>query len=167
MKFIPTTYNTFLYTGIRWLWLAFVVFAIDFGSKQWVINHVKLGEYISIIPNIQFFYTLNSGAAFSILADKGNFNIWLLTLIAIILCILLLVMMYYANYMAKIINVSYALILGGALGNLFDRIKYGAVIDFIDIYVQSWHWPTFNIADLSICIGIILIVLEHFYSPAK
>ncbi len=78
----------------------------------------------------------------------------------------LLVMMYRSRASQKIVNIAYALIIGGAAGNLFDRAYHGFVVDFIDFYIGDWHFATFNIADCGICIGAALVVLEGFLSPA-
>ncbi|MCE1782464.1 signal peptidase II, partial [Enterobacter hormaechei] len=77
----------------------------------------------------------------------------------------LLGMMYRSSARQKLRNIAYALVIGGALGNLFDRLVHGFVVDFIDFYVGEWHWPTFNIADSAICIGAALIIIESFISP--
>ncbi|PLK58303.1 signal peptidase II [Candidatus Palibaumannia cicadellinicola] len=159
--------GTLISTGIPWLWLTLVVLAMDIGSKQWVMTHLKLGESVSVMPFINIFYTQNPGAAFSFLADKGSWNIWVFALIAVIISVILSVTMYRSNNRASITNVSYAMIIGGALGNLLDRITHGVVIDFIDVYVDTLHWPTFNIADSSICIGAAIIVREIYFHPTK
>ena len=153
-------------TGLRWLWLAVVVLIIDLGSKQWVMQHFMLHETVSVMPFINFFYAQNYGAAFSFLADKGGWQRWLFALIALVIALALLFMMYRSDYRQRMINCAYALIIGGALGNLSDRLVHGVVIDFIDFYVNDWHWPTFNVADSAICIGAILIVLDGFLRPS-
>ena len=86
--------------------------------------------------------------------------------IAIAIVVALLVMMYRSRASQKIVNIAYALIIGGAAGNLFDRAYHGFVVDFIDFYIGDWHFATFNIADCGICIGAALVVLEGFLSPS-
>jgi len=149
-------------TGLRWLWLAVVVFVIDLGTKQWIMSNFMLHETVAVTPFINIFYAQNFGAAFSFLADKGGWQRWLFALIALVIAIALLFMMYRSDYRQRMPNCAYALIIGGALGNLSDRLVHGVVIDFIDVYVNEWHWPTFNVADSAICIGAVLIVLEGF-----
>lgn len=78
-----------------------------------------------------------------------------------------MVLMYRSTAKQRLLNCAYALIIGGALGNLFDRMVHGAVIDFIDFHVNNWHFPTFNIADTAICIGAALVIFEGFISPAE
>ncbi|UVK77817.1 MAG: lipoprotein signal peptidase [Sodalis sp. Fse] len=150
-------------TGLRWLWLTMVVLSLDLSSKQWVTTHCLLGESVPIIPFINFFYAHNPGAAFSFLGDKVGWQRWAFALIAIVISLVLLVMMYYSSYRARLSNAAYAMIIGGALGNLFDRIVHCVVIDFIDFYIGNWHWPIFNVADSAICIGAALIMLENFF----
>ncbi|WP_176110294.1 signal peptidase II [Izhakiella australiensis] len=155
-----------LSTGLRWLWLVVVVIGVDFASKQWVINHMMLHETLPVIPFFNLFYAHNYGAAFSFLADKGGWQRWFFAGIAIAIVVSLLVIMYRTAAAKRLNNIAYALIIGGALGNLFDRAYHGFVVDFIDFYVGEWHFATFNIADCAICIGASLIVLEGFATPS-
>ncbi|MBC8950624.1 MULTISPECIES: signal peptidase II [Xenorhabdus] len=152
-------------TGLRWLWLVVVVFILDLGSKYLVLQHFTLYESIPLIPYFNLTYAQNLGAAFSFLADKGGWQRWFFALVAVAITVVLLVMMYRSNAKQKLSNIAYALVIGGALGNLFDRLVHGFVVDFIDFYVGEWHWPTFNIADSAICIGAALIIIESFISP--
>ncbi|WP_075182314.1 signal peptidase II [Pantoea sp. 1.19] len=154
-------------TGLRWLWLVVVVLIIDLGSKAWVLSTFQLGESRPLAPFFNLFYARNYGAAFSFLADKGGWQRWFFAAIAIAIVVVLLVMMYRAAATQKWSNIAWALIIGGALGNLFDRFWHGFVVDFIDFYVGNWHYPTFNIADTAICIGAAMIVLEGFFSPSR
>ncbi|KYP97677.1 lipoprotein signal peptidase [Sodalis-like endosymbiont of Proechinophthirus fluctus] len=158
--------KTIMSTGLRWFWLALLVLVLDLGSKQWVMAHFWLGESVPIIPFINFTYAHNPGAAFSFLADKGGWQRWAFSSIAVIIAVVLMVMMYRSNKRARLSNTAYAMIIGGALGNLFDRMVHSVVIDFIDFYVSDWHWPTFNVADTGICIGAVLIALDGFCRPA-
>lgn len=155
-------------SGLYWLWLALVVLVLDRVSKQWVMAHFWLGESVPVMPLINFSYSHNSGAAFSFLSDQGGWQVWVFSLIAIVINLVLLVMMYRSDYRIRLSNAAYAMIIGGALGNLFDRMAHGVVIDFIDFYIGNWHWPTFNLADSAICIGAVLIVLaKYFRLPDK
>lgn len=154
-------------TGLRWLWLAVIVLALDFFSKQWVMGNFMLGESLPLIPFFNFTYAHNPGAAFSFLADKGGWQRWFFALIAVVIIVVLLVLMYRSKgKKEKLNNIAFALIIGGALGNLFDRMVHGFVIDFLDFYVNDWHYPTFNFADVAICIGALLVVLEGFLTPS-
>ena len=154
-----------LSTGLRWLWLVLVVIVVDFASKQWVMNNMMLHETQPLMPYLNLFYAHNYGAAFSFLADKGGWQRWFFAGIAIAIALALLVMMYRTRAQKKIANCAYALIIGGALGNLFDRMWHGFVVDFVDFYIGNWHFATFNIADTAICVGAALVVLEGFIAP--
>ena len=155
--------KTLCSTGLRWLWLAIAVVVLDLGTKQYFMQTFRLYESVAVMPFFNFTYAHNYGAAFSFLADKGGWQRWFSALIALAICIVLVVMMYKNKASAKLSNIAYALIIGGALGNLSDRLIHGFVIDFLDFYVGDWHWPTFNIADVSICLGAGLIIIESFF----
>lgn len=144
--------------GLIWLILAVTVFVIDIASK-FLINHLfNLYESINIFPFFSITYVRNIGAAFSILEGQQ----WLLALVAIVISLFIIYMLYKNGKNQKIENLSLALILGGALGNLFDRLYHGFVIDFLDVNFGSWHYPTFNLADCAICIGIFIYIIASF-----
>lgn len=159
--------NPIYCTGLFWLWITVVILAIDVSSKQFVLNHFRLHESIPLIPYFNLAYVQNFGAAFSFLANKDGWQRWLFTSVAIVICIVLAVMMYRQSMNKKLSNIAYALLMGGALGNLSDRLAHGFVIDFIYFYVGDWNWPIFNIADISICIGVALISLDGFINKDK
>ncbi|MFP1743351.1 signal peptidase II [Lonsdalea quercina] len=154
-------------TGLRWLWLALVVLVVDLGSKQWVMSHFQLGESLPLIPFFNLTYAHNPGAAFSFLADKDGWQRWFFAVIALAITAALLVLMYRSSASQKLNNIAYAMIIGGAVGNLTDRLVHGYVIDFVDFYINDWHYPIFNIADAGICIGALLIVLEGFFVSSE
>src|SRR5471030_2031562 len=119
-------------TGLRWLWLAVVVVILDLGSKFLIMGHFQLGESMPLIPHLNLAYAQNHGAAFSFLADKGGWQRWMFAVIALVIACTLIVMMHRSSYRQRMTNCAYALIIGGALGNLSDRLIHGMVIDFID-----------------------------------
>lgn len=153
-------------TGLRWLWLVVVVLIIDLGSKYLILQNFALGDTVPLFPSLNLHYARNYGAAFSFLADSGGWQRWFFAGIAIGISVILAVMMYRSKATQKLNNIAYALIIGGALGNLFDRLWHGFVVDMIDFYVGDWHFATFNLADTAICVGAALIVLEGFL-PSK
>lgn len=159
--------NPICSTGLRWLWLTVVILIVDLGSKQLILNHFQLYESIPLMPYFNLAYAQNPGAAFSFLADKGGWQRWFFAFVAIVICVVLILMMYRQSVNKKLSNIAYALVIGGALGNLCDRLVHGFVVDFIDFYVGDWHWPTFNIADMAICIGAALIILDSFINTDK
>ncbi|AEW44294.1 lipoprotein signal peptidase [Serratia symbiotica str. 'Cinara cedri'] len=149
-------------TGLRWLWVVVVILVLDIASKQWVRYHLVLGQSKTFIPSFNLFYTRNYGAAFSFLAHHCGWQRWLFACIAIATILVLMVMMYNEIAQQKLKNIAYAFIMGGAFGNLYDRLYSGFVVDFIDFYVSNWHYPTFNLADIFICVGAVMIILESF-----
>lgn len=124
---------------------------------------LDLGETKKIISCLNFLYTKNKGIAFGFLVDKFWYQRWVLSLISFIIIIILITNMCRFNSYSRTTNIAYALIIGGASGNLFDRIMYGAVIDFIDVYLGNFHCPIFNIADSSIFIGAMIIMMDNFF----
>ncbi|UDG80829.1 Lipoprotein signal peptidase [Candidatus Hartigia pinicola] len=149
-------------SGIYWLWLTFVLLILDFGIKQFVINTMNLYENYPIMPSLNWIYIRNFGAAFSFLADEEGWQCWFFSGVSIVISIFLIIIMCRQSVEKWLTNIAYALIISGALGNLTDRLMYGFVIDYIDFYIGNWHYPTFNLEDISICIGVFLIILEGF-----
>jgi signal peptidase II len=150
-------------SGLRWLWLAVLAFVLDQASKLAVVKLLPFGyPGVEITPFFNLVHVYNKGAAFSFLADQGGWQRWFFAGIALGICVILAVLMYRSKATQKLNNIAYALIIGGALGNLFDRLWHGFVVDMIDFYVGDWHFATFNLADTAICIGAALIVLEGF-----
>ncbi|MDF7666852.1 signal peptidase II [Orbaceae bacterium ESL0727] len=142
--------------GLYWLAMAGLVFIIDIASKFWIINHFFLFESINLLPFFSITYVRNIGAAFSIFEGQRL----LLAAVAVVISGVIIYLLYRTPRAKKLENCSLSLILGGALGNLFDRLYHGFVIDFLDVNFGEWHYPTFNIADCAICIGIALFILS-------
>ncbi|SIN72351.1 signal peptidase II [Salinivibrio sp. ES.052] len=151
-------------SGWRWLWLAPLVFALDIGSKWLVMQTMEYGfaNRIELLPFFNLTYVHNHGAAFSFLSDAGGWQRWLFSVIALGVSGLLAYWMRITSAGKRLINIAYAMIIGGALGNLFDRLVHGYVIDFLDFYIGTSHWPAFNLADSAICLGAALVIVESF-----
>ncbi len=156
-------------SGVRWLWLALLVFVLDIGSKLFVMNTMGYGwaNRIEVLPFFNLLYVHNYGAAFSFLSDAGGWQRWFFATIALTVSGMLAYWMCQTPASNKILNIAYALVIGGAIGNLFDRLVHGFVIDFLDFFIGTNHWPAFNLADTAICIGAGLIVLESILSSRK
>ncbi|MDN4503882.1 signal peptidase II [Alteromonadaceae bacterium BrNp21-10] len=152
--------NLFKTTGLRWLWLSALMFALDQITKQWVLGSMELYESIKVIPMFNITYVHNYGAAFSFLSSEGGWQRWFFTLIALVVSGLILYWLRQCKQQQKLLPIAFALILSGALGNVCDRMVYGFVIDFLDVYYQQWHWPTFNIADSAIFIGAAILIWD-------
>lgn len=157
--------KTFQETGLRWLWLTALVIFADQLTKQLVLREMALYESISVMPFFNLTHVHNYGAAFSILSDAGGWQRWFFTIIALAVSSLLLWWMYQAKRAQVLLPVAFALVLGGAIGNVSDRLIYGYVIDFLDVYYQQWHWPAFNIADSAIFIGAACLIYDAIKNP--
>ncbi len=152
-------------SGLRWLWLSVLVFVLDQLTKLAIAKTFDLYESVAVTPFFNLVSVRNYGAAFSFLSDAGGWQRWFFTAIAVVVSVLLLWWMKKTPAEQKLSAIAYALVLGGAIGNVFDRIVFGYVIDFLDFYVGGYHWPSFNIADSAICVGAVLLVLDSFLSP--
>lgn len=151
---------------LSWLWLSLLVLVVDQASKFYFEGNLEMFQQIVVIPDL-FSWTLayNTGAAFSFLADSSGWQRWLFALIAIVVSAVLVVWLKRLGRNETWLAVALALVLGGALGNLYDRIALGHVIDFILVHWQNrWYFPAFNIADSAITIGAIMLALDMFKS---
>lgn len=151
-------------SGVRWLGLALLVFIADIAIKLVVMHTMGYGwnNRIEVFPFFNLLYVHNYGAAFSFLSNQGGWQRWLFTAIAIAVVIMLMFWMRKLPASEKWSNVAYALIIGGAVGNVFDRLVHGFVVDYLDFHWYGYHWPAFNLADSAICVGAIMIVLDGF-----
>jgi signal peptidase II len=152
-----------------WLWLSVLVVAVDQWTKWLVDSSMQLYQSIELVPFFQLTYLRNQGAAFSFLAGAGGWQRWFFIGLAVtasaLICYWLKRMEKHQCWEAA----AWALILGGALGNLIDRVVYGYVIDFLDVYYRQWHWPAFNVADSAITIGVAMLLIDSLRtrSPAR
>ncbi len=155
-------------SGIRWLWLAVLVFLADIGIKWIVMENMGYGwaNRIEVLPFFNLLHVHNYGAAFSFLSDQSGWQRWFFTGIAFVVSGVLAYWMSKLPATEKWNNIAYALIIGGALGNVFDRIIHGFVVDYLDFFIGEHHWPAFNLADMGICIGAALIILDGFRSKS-
>ena len=158
---MPTSWKD---SGLRWYWIVVLVFIADQLSKQLVLSRFELYESVKLLPIFNFTYVRNYGAAFSFLSDAGGWQRWLFTFVAVGFSILLSVWLRQQPSKMWRLNLAYTLVIGGALGNLVDRLQHGFVVDFLDFYWNTSHFPAFNIADSAICVGAGLIILDSFVS---
>lgn len=147
---------------LKWLWLSFIAIILDQWTKLAVSGAMQYQESIEVMPFFNLTYVHNTGAAFSLLSDAGGWQRWLFAGLAFVISIVISVWIAKLKKQEVLLAVSLSLVLGGAIGNLIDRVAYGYVIDFLDVYYQDWHWPAFNIADSAICVGVFLMILESF-----
>ena len=133
-----------------------IIFILDRFSKEWIINKMFLGESWELLPFFHLTYVRNSGVAFGLGQNSNS----IFTIISASLILLLVIFKKKIWHMENLwVNTGVAFIIGGAIGNFYDRIVYKSVVDFLDFFAGSYHWPAFNIADSSICLGVIILIL--------
>ncbi|MDQ7089889.1 MAG: signal peptidase II [Methylococcales bacterium] len=147
---------------LKWFGLSILIIILDQWSKLSVTATMQLYESIQIMPYFNLTYVRNEGAAFSFLSEAGGWQRWLFAGLAFAMSILITAWIVRLKQQELLSAVALSLVLGGAVGNLIDRVAYGYVIDFLDVYYQDKHWPAFNVADSAICVGVFLMLLENF-----
>jgi signal peptidase II len=157
--------NRFGARDMRWLMLVVAAFVVllDRLSKLWVIAHLKPGNAIVVIPKVfRITHVLNTGAAFSMFESSSSPNLVLHLLVgfSIAAVVVVMVLIWKMGRAVSLTSVALALILGGAIGNLYDRIRYQHVVDFLEVHIVHYHWPDFNVADSAIVVGACLLLLE-------
>lgn len=146
---------------LSWLCLSVLIIALDYLSKVWMSYWLDQTSIIPVFPCLNFILTRNFGAAFSFLGQADGWQRWFFSVISAVVSIYL-VRMLYRGGLSKWVACAIALILGGAIGNLYDRLSLGYVIDFIDFCIGYWHFATFNLADAAICIGAVIWIIARF-----
>lgn len=147
---------------LRWLLLAFAIAVIDQLTKAWILSRYVLFESDVITPFFNLVLVMNSGAAFSFLAGAGGWQKWFFVVLAVAVSAWLVVMLHQ-HAKERLLPSALALILGGAVGNLIDRLRYDAVVDFLDFHLVGRHFPAFNIADSAISVGVVLMLIAEFH----
>ena len=151
---------------IRLPWLLLLsaaIFSVDRWTKTWVADHIAIGGAIPVLPGVlRITHWLNEGAAFSLFADTASphfVRVALIVFTCVAALAVLIALMRLGNRIT-LTTIALALILGGALGNVHDRVSYGSVVDFIEVHIFSYHWPDFNVADSAIVTGACLLLLD-------
>lgn len=156
---------------LPWLLLiSAVVIVADRLTKNWVSAHIPLGGAIPIIPRfLRITHWTNEGAAFSLFADTASPHVvrWALVAFTLVAVLAIFIVLLRLGNLLTLTTVALALILGGAIGNVHDRIVYGSVIDFIEIHILSYHWPDFNVADSAVVTGACLLLLDSILPHRK
>jgi len=143
----------------KWLSISAVVIALDLYTKHLIQQAFAYGEHLKITTFFDLVRYHNTGAAFSFLADAGGWQKWFFTAISVVASVVI-VYLIHQNPKNKFYCFGLALVLGGALGNLYDRLTLGYVVDFLLVYYQDWYWPAFNVADSAICVGVGFLLLD-------
>ncbi|MAD57257.1 MAG: signal peptidase II [Porticoccus sp.] len=146
---------------MRWYSLSSFIILVDQLTKSLATKNLLYGEYVNIFSGLNLILVHNTGAAFSFLSDAGGWQRWLFLLVSLSVSIILIIWIFRLKEQQLLESLSLALILGGAIGNLVDRIFLGYIIDFIDIYYKNYHWPVFNVADASITLGVVFFISKN------
>lgn len=144
--------------NLRWLWLSFAVLVVDQLTKWAALAGLDYARPVEILPFFDFTLLYNTGAAFSFLADHDGWQRWFFVFLAVVITVALLAWLAFVAIRDGRIKAGITLLIGGAVGNVIDRVLHGHVVDFLDFHVAGWHWPAFNIADAAITIGVALII---------
>ncbi|WP_297797896.1 signal peptidase II [uncultured Marinobacter sp.] len=152
---------------LKWLWLAVLVIALDLGTKAMATAMLTYGNPVPVIPSFNLTLLHNTGAAFSFLAGADGWQRWFFVVLAIGVSVALVIWLRSLKSHETWLAVAIALILGGALGNVYDRVVHGYVVDFLHFYWQDWHFPAFNLADTAITIGAGMMILDMFRKPPE
>ena len=146
----------------KWLGVALVILLLDQISKGFAESWLLQGQPYPVMPSFNLTLWYNTGAAFSLLSEAGGWQRWFFIVVTVVVCGILWSLLKKLKpgepgVVASATGI--VMIMGGALGNLVDRLFRGAVVDFLDVYYRSYHWPTFNIADIGITVGVLMIII--------
>jgi len=151
---------------LPWLILAVLVGVLDQVTKQLVLANLYRGEVIPVTGFFDLVLVFNTGAAFSFLAEHGGWQRWFFTVLALGISAWLLALMHHHRH-EKLLPAAFALIIGGALGNVYDRLVHGAVVDFLHLHWRGMHWPAFNLADSAITVGVVMMLWGQIFGSAS
>lgn len=151
--------------GLRWLWVSLVVVVLDQAAKHWILVALHPGDEIVLAPFASLVVAFNTGAAFSFLAGAAGWQRWLFAGIAAIACVVMTWLLRRGG--SALYCAGLALIVGGALGNLYDRLTVGQVVDFVLLHYRHWYYPAFNVADSAITLGAAAIIVDSLQSGLR
>jgi signal peptidase II len=154
------------YANLRWLWLAVLVIVLDQLTKHLILASFRAGEELPLTPFASLVLAFNRGAAFSFLATAGGWQRWFFAAVTVVIGIGILWMLR-RQHAQRLVSTALALVLGGALGNLWDRLTLGHVIDFLQLHAAGYYWPAFNVADSAITVGVVLLVWDSLRSGGR
>ncbi len=153
---------------LRWLWLSALVVVLDQGSKHLASAFLEFQQPVPVVPHVYLTLLHNTGAAFSFLSDAGGWQRWFFAALALVVSTVIAIWLARLPRDSRWMPTALALVLGGAVGNLVDRVVLGYVVDFIQIYLPflPWRifnpWPAFNVADSAITVGAVMLVIDAF-----
>lgn len=152
-----------------WITLTLFIIVFDQATKWMALQYLLPYHPRHIFPGLNFTLAFNHGAAFSFLSNAGGWQVWFFLSLSIVVSVVLVYLLIVGSKrnLNALKFMSFILILSGALGNFIDRASYGYVVDFIDVYINSYHWPIFNVADSAITLGACLLLLDNYKQPKK
>jgi signal peptidase II len=148
---------------LRLLWLSLVVVVLDQWSKYWIVANFREYEVLTVWPVFNLTLVYNTGAAFSFLSDAGGWQRWFFVTVAVLVSLVMVFWLARLQPRERWTALGLALIVGGAVGNLIDRVVLGKVVDFLQWHWQDWYWPSFNLADSAITLGVILLLIDGLF----
>jgi signal peptidase II len=149
----------------RLLWLSGCIILLDQVSKAWIQAVFDEFEVLVVWPVFNLTLVYNTGAAFSFLAGAGGWQRWFFIILGGIVTLVMVIWLLRLRPVERLTGVGLALVIGGAVGNIIDRVWLGKVVDFLQWHWQGWYWPTFNIADSAITLGVMLLLVDGFRAP--
>lgn len=156
-----------MHKPLRWLWLAAAVVVLDLATKALMSSLLSYAQPVEVLPFFNLTLLHNTGAAFSFLAGHPGWQRWFFALVAVGASIGLTIWMRRLKSDERLLGASLALLIGGALGNLYDRLVHGYVVDFLSFHVAGWYYPAFNVADIGITLGAIGLIWESIFEGRK
>lgn len=160
---MPKCVSKVFASGLPWVLLSVLILLLDRESKSWILGHVAYGEPVILLPFLNLTLAYNTGAAFSFLDSASGWQHYFLGGLAFAVTLLILNWLYQSQRQQYWQNIALSLIAAGALGNAWDRILYGHVIDFVNFHVGDWHFAIFNLADSAICVGAAMMILMWMF----
>jgi len=152
---------------LKLLWLSLLVVVLDQLSKYWVMTSFEEYEVLRVWPVFNLTLVYNTGAAFSFLSDAGGWPRWFFVTIGVLVSAAMVVWLSRLDVRERLTAYGLALVVGGAIGNLIDRILLGKVVDFLQWHWQDWYWPSFNLADSAITLGVVLLLIDGLFSDGS
>ncbi|XKE45120.1 signal peptidase II [Halomonas organivorans] len=156
-----------MHKPLRWLWLAVAWVVLDLGTKALASSLLAYAQPVAVLPFFDLTLLHNTGAAFSFLADHPGWQRWFFAIVAVAASVGLTLWLRRLKADEKWLAASLALIIGGALGNLYDRLVHGYVVDFLSFHVAGWYYPAFNVADIGITLGAIGLIWESVFGERR
>ncbi len=150
---------------LKRLWISLLVIGLDQITKLIAESQLPFHKQVNVVPYFDWYLTYNTGAAFSFLAEAGGWQRWFFAITSVIISLVIVIWLNKLEKDDKLTAISLCLILGGAIGNLIDRIHLGYVIDYIQVWLGTYPWPAFNIADAAISVGAAILIISSFFSP--